>query len=200
MKRKKEIIVIIFIVIIAIFLIILPLIINNTSTTKSATNTENNNVIVDTDDNTIKITVYGEITYKPINSISDDDLTNEISFDALSGITYGEVINRISNYLTNYSIIDSNLTKRYFDSSKIYIKSSLKKEEIEINNPNEGKININTATLDELTTLHGIGEKRANRIIDYIAINGDINSFEELKKLIGVSDEIITIIKEKAFL
>lgn len=200
MKRKKEIIIIIFIVIIAIFLIILPLIINNTSTTKSATNTENNNVIVDTDDNTIKITVYGEITYKPINSISDDDLTNEISFDALSGITYGEVINRISNYLTNYSIIDSNLTKRYFDSSKIYIKSSLKKEEIEINNPNEGKININTATLDELTTLHGIGEKRANRIIDYIAINGDINSFEELKKLIGVSDEIITIIKEKAFL
>ncbi|MBQ9899994.1 MAG: helix-hairpin-helix domain-containing protein [Acholeplasmatales bacterium] len=198
MKRKKEIIIIIFIVIIAIFLIILPLIINNTSTTKSATNTENNNV--DTDDNTIKITVYGEITYKPINSISDDDLTNEISFDALSGITYGEVINRISNYLTNYSIIDSNLTKRYFDSSKIYIKSSLKKEEIEINNPNEGKININTATLDELTTLHGIGEKRANRIIDYIAINGDINSFEELKKLIGVSDEIITIIKEKAFL
>lgn len=200
MKRKKEIIIIIFIVIIAIFLIILPLIINNTSTTKSATNTENNNVIVGTDDNTIKITVYGEITYKPINSISDDDLTNEISFDALSGITYGEVINRISNYLTNYSIIDSNLTKRYFDSSKIYIKSSLKKEEIEINNPNEGKININTATLDELTTLHGIGEKRANRIIDYIAINGDINSFEELKKLIGVSDEIITIIKEKAFL
>ena len=198
MKRKKEIIIIIFIVIIAIFLIILPLIINNTSTTKSATNTENNNV--DTDDNTIKITVYGEITYKPINSISDDDLTNEISFDALSGITYGEVINRISNYLTNYSIIDSNLTKRYFDSSKIYIKSSLKKEEIEINNPNEDKININTATLDELTTLHGIGEKRANRIIDYIAINGDINSFEELKKLIGVSDEIITIIKEKAFL
>ena len=201
MKRKKEIIIIIFIVIIAIFLIILPLIINNTSTTKSATNTENNNnVIVDTDDNTIKITVYGEITYKPINSISDDDLTNEISFDALSGITYGEVINRISNYLTNYSIIDSNLTKRYFDSSKIYIKSSLKKDEIEINNPNEGKININTATLDELTTLHGIGEKRANRIIDYIAINGEINSFEELKKLIGVSDEIITIIKEKAFL
>ena len=49
-------------------------------------------------------------------------------------------------------------------------------------------------------TLHGIGEKRANRIIDYIAVNGEINSFEELRQLIGVSDEIITVIKEKAFL
>ena len=206
MKRKKEIIIIGIISIIAILLIILPFIINNTSSTNKASNTANtatnmtNDNIIDNDDYTITITVYGEITYKPINSISDDDITNQISFDALSGITYGEIINRIYNYLTNYSVIDSNLTKRYFESTKIYIKSSLKKDEIEINNPNEGKININTATQDELMTLHGIGEKRANRIIDYISINGEINSFEELKQLIGVSDEIITIIKEKAFL
>lgn len=199
MKRKKEIIIIIFIAIICIILVILPFLINNTNTINNSNNNQNNDNIEEYD-NTINITVYGEITYKTINSISDDDITNQISFDTLKGITYGEIINKINTYLTNYSIIDSNLTKRYFESSKIYIKSSLKNDEIEQIDITEGKININKATIDELTTLHGIGEKRANRIIDYIAINGKINSFEELKGLIGVSDEIIGIIKEKAFL
>lgn len=199
MKRKKEIIIIIFIAIICIILVILPFLINNTNTINNSNNNQNNDNIEEYD-NTINITVYGEITYKPINSISDDDITNQISFDTLKGITYGEIINKINTYLTNYSIIDSNLTKRYFESSKIYIKSSLKNDEIEQIDITEGKIDINKATIDELTTLHGIGEKRANRIIDYIAINGKINSFEELKGLIGVSDEIIGIIKEKAFL
>lgn len=196
MRRKKEIIIIIFIIIGAIILIILPFIINNTN---SSTKTNNENIIEE-EDNYISITVYGEISYKPINSISDDDIVNEISFDAIKGITYGEIISRIGTYLTNYSIVDSNFTKRYYGSSKIYIKSSLSNIELEETIDTEGKININHATVDELTTLHGIGEKRANRIIDYIAVNGEINSFEELKKLIGVSDEIITIIKEKAFL
>lgn len=206
MKRKKEIIIVIFIAIIAILLIILPFIINNTTNTTKASNTANNTTnttndnIIDNIDDSITITVYGEITFMPVNSISDDDITNEISFTAKKGITYGEIINKVLTYLTNYSIIDSNLTKRYYESSKIYIKSSLRTEEININDPNEGKININKATIDELMTLHGIGEKRANRIIDYIAVNGEINSFEELRQLIGVSDEIITVIKEKAFL
>ena len=206
MKRKKEIIIVIFIAIIAILLIILPFIINNTTNTTKASNTANNTTnttndnIIDNIDDSITITVYGEITFMPVNSISDDDITNEISFTAKKGITYGEIINKVLTYLTNYSIIDSNLTKRYYESSKIYIKSSLRIEEININDPNEGKININKATIDELMTLHGIGEKRANRIIDYIAVNGEINSFEELRQLIGVSDEIITVIKEKAFL
>lgn len=197
MKRKKEIIIVILAIIVAVILIILPFVINNTP--KSSNSNQNENII-EKEDNTIVITIYGEITYKPINSISDDDITNEMSFEALSGITYGEILNKILNYLTNYSITDSNLTKRYYESTKIYIKSSISTSinEEEINH--EGKININQATIDELTTLHGIGEKRANRIIDYIKLNGEIESFEELKSLIGVSDEIITIIKEKAFL
>ncbi len=203
MRRKKEIIIITIIVVAAIILIILPFIINNTSATSKDSNAQsgaNNPSIIDNSDDTIIITVYGEITYLPPNSISDDDITNELSFTAIKGITYGEIINRVSTYLTNYSVVDSNFTKKYNDSTKINIKSSCKTIEEPIINTNEGKININTATIDELTTLHGVGEKRANRIIDYISINGEINIFEDLKNLLGVSDEIITIIKEKAFL
>ena len=60
-------------------------------------------------------------------------------------------------------------------------------------------ININTASASELTTLYGIGDKRAILIIEYRK-NKKIESFEELREIIGVSDEVIKRIKEKAIL
>ncbi len=194
MRAKKEIILIIGIVIISIILIFLPIIINNTKS-----NTEDVITTVE-ESNTITITVVGEITYQPVNSINDDEIINEISFEAKSGISYGEIINRISNYLTKYSVIEDNLTNRYYKSTEITISSSnvtINDEEID---PNANKININTATFNQLTTLSGIGTKRANKILEYINENGSINTFSELKTILGVSDEVIENIKDEAFL
>ena len=193
MRTKKEIILISIIGVIVIALIILPIIINNSPKPK------NDDIVTTNSDNSIQILVYGEITYKEPSSISPDDITNEIKLTAIKGISYGEIINQISAYLTDYSIVDDELTKRYFESSKIYIKSSYISQVEEVDD-NNGKININLATIDELSTLYGIGIKRAERIIDYINVNGKIDSFEKLKSLIGVSDEVIELIKEKAFL
>ena len=193
MRTKKEIILISIIGVIVIALIILPIIINNSPKPKK------DDIVTTNSDNSIQILVYGEITYKEPSSISPDDITNEIKLTAIKGISYGEIINQISAYLTDYSIVDDELTKRYFESSKIYIKSSYVSQAEEVDD-NIGKININLATIDELSTLYGIGIKRAERIIDYINTNGKIDSFEKLKSLIGVSDEVIELIKEKAFL
>ena len=137
MKRKKEIIIIACIVIISIILIFLPIIINNSNNNKEEAITE----IKTEEENNITITVYGEITYQPINSINDDDITNELSFEAKSGITYGEIINVINNFLTKYSIVDNNLTKRYYKTTRINIKSS--NDTIEEEEINDNKINLN---------------------------------------------------------
>ena len=193
MRTKKEIILISIIGVIVIALIILPIIINNSPKPKK------DDIVTTNSDNSIQILVYGEITYKEPSSISPDDITNEIKLTAIKGISYGEIINQISAYLTDYSIVDDELTKRYFESSKIYIKSSYISQVEEVDD-NNGKININLATIDELSTLYGIGIKRAERIIDYLNVNGIIDIFEKLKSLIGVSDEVIELIKEKAFL
>jgi len=47
-------------------------------------------------------------------------------------------------------------------------------------------VNINTASKEELTTIKGIGEKRAQEIIDYRKKNGDFKSVDDLEKVPGI--------------
>jgi competence protein ComEA len=47
-------------------------------------------------------------------------------------------------------------------------------------------VNINTATKEELTTLKGVGDKKAQAIIDYRKKNGDFKSIDDLEKVDGI--------------
>lgn len=59
-----------------------------------------------------------------------------------------------------------------------------------------GKININTATLDELMTLPGIGKNKAEAIVKYRDSNGTFNSIEEIKSVPGIKDGVYNRINE----
>ncbi len=59
-----------------------------------------------------------------------------------------------------------------------------------------GKLSLNTATLDELMTLPGIGEAKAQAIIEYREEVGAFQNIEELKEVSGIGDAIFDQIKE----
>lgn len=53
----------------------------------------------------------------------------------------------------------------------------------------EEKININTASADELSRLPGIGETLAQNIVSYRQENGFFNGIEEIMEVDGIGEE-----------
>lgn len=60
----------------------------------------------------------------------------------------------------------------------------------------QGKININTASKTELETLNGIGETRAQAIIDYRNKNGNFGAIEDIKNVQGIGTALYEKIKD----
>ena len=58
-------------------------------------------------------------------------------------------------------------------------------------------VNINTASKEELTSLKGVGEKRAQEIIDYRKKNGDFKSVDDLEKVPGIGPGIMKQIRSE---
>lgn len=59
-----------------------------------------------------------------------------------------------------------------------------------------GLVNINTASLQELDTLPGIGPVLAQRILDYRAANGPFGTVEDLQQVEGLGPGIFEKIKD----
>ena len=59
------------------------------------------------------------------------------------------------------------------------------------------KININQADLTELQKLTGVGQKKAQDIIDFRTKNGDFKSLEDLGKVSGFGDKTLEKLKDE---
>lgn len=63
-------------------------------------------------------------------------------------------------------------------------------------NDTNGKININTATKEQLMEIPGIGESKANAIIAYREEHGGFSSIEEVMNIEGIKEGVFSKMKE----
>ena len=61
----------------------------------------------------------------------------------------------------------------------------------------DGKVNINTAGLEELMTLKGVGESRARAIIEYREQQGAFETPEDIMNISGIKEGVFSKIKDQ---
>lgn len=93
-----------------------------------------------------------------------------------------------------------NLAESVSDGEKIYFPYEDELADgivVKQENETDGLININTAGSEQLMTLPGIGEKKAQDIIDYREEQGSYKSIEDIKNVNGIKESIYNKIKDK---
>ncbi|AFA48159.1 helix-hairpin-helix domain-containing protein [Acetobacterium woodii] len=127
---------------------------------------------------TAQIMVYitGEVVKPGVVSIASDTRLVE-ALDLVGGLTEAADISTL------------NLARKLQDEEKIHIPTI--GEVAQTSNSSESKqVNINTATLEELKTLPGIGDVIAKNIIDYREKNGLFTQLDQLKEVNRIGDKI----------
>lgn len=61
----------------------------------------------------------------------------------------------------------------------------------------DGRVNLNRASKEELMTLPGIGEAKAEAILQYRTEHGGFGSIDEIKQISGIKDGVFEKIKDK---
>ena len=120
------------------------------------------------------IYVYTESEYKK-NNKKEEQLVCECSSYEISNCTN----NSISEILPS-------------DKDTVFEEDNIKKEEETLSK----KININTASKSELTSLTGIGDAKAEDIIEFRTKNGDFKNIDEIKNVSGIGEALFEKIKD----
>lgn len=97
------------------------------------------------------------------------------------GVRVHEVVDKAGGATADADLEKVNLARPVIDGEQVHIpfagEEGTAPPDIGISN---GKVNINHATMEELTTLTGIGEKRARNIIEYRDAHGPFSKIEDI--------------------
>lgn len=126
-------------------------------------------------------------------------------YELPSGTRAGEAIEKAGGFTKEADSTAVNLAQLLDDGLQLYVPSKKEKQgqimsdEVKEEYGSEvgrGKVNLNTASLQELTSLSGIGETRAEAILSYRKENGSFSSIEDIKNVSGIGDGIFEKIKD----
>lgn len=150
-----------------------------------------------------EITVYvsGEVNKSGVVTLKEGDRL-AVAVEKLGGTTKKADLNNI-NLAIRVKDEEHYIIRKIGEAKQEDLKDVNNTKDIEnaeIKNENtakdSSKININTATLEELDKLPGVGEATANKIISHREENGQFKTIEDIKNVNGIGDKKFEKMKE----
>jgi len=105
-----------------------------------------------------------------------------------------EAISAAGGFRADAATTQVNQAEILEDEMTVYVPTI--SEGTELFQQKESKINIYKASKEELMTLPGVGESRAESIIRYREENGKFQSIEDIKQISGIKDALYESIKD----
>ncbi len=155
----------------------------------STINTESNNKII--------VEIKGEVNNPSIYTLDEGSRIYEL-IDLAGGLTpFGndKNINKASVLVDGQCIVIGNITDEE-DALSIATLSNDINEFVPLGQSTDDKININKASKDDLMKLSGVGESKAQAIIDYRESIGGFKDIYELKNVDGIGDKTVEKLKD----
>ena len=144
-------------------------------------------------DKKIAVDIKGEVKKPGVYYVNDGSIILDLINEA-GGTTNKanlDSINRAQKLKENECIVIPNIDDVNNDvmvATKGLTNNSSKKE--------DDKVNINTADVNELNKLNGVGPSKANAIIKYREENGSFKSIEDIKNVSGFGEATFEKIKD----
>ena len=138
--------------------------------------------------NKIVVEIKGEVNKPDVYTMDEDSIIRDLINEA-EGVTEEanlDGINRAKKLQNNQLIVIPNINDK---ESMVVNNEYIEEEENEL-------ISINNASKERLMDIQGIGEVKADSIIEYREKNGGFKSIEELKNIGGIGEKTFEKLKD----
>ena len=135
------------------------------------------------EEGTVAITIEGQVAHPGTYTLNEDS-------------TIADLVQLAGGYLSSADLDAINDSLGVMGRSLVYVPMLSGYSQSCVIDPNATKINLNSATVEQLKTINGISETIAERIIAYRDEHGQFETLEDLMNVVGIGTKTYEKIRD----